>query len=160
MQQIDGAQIGYESGRIIRWRIDRSILGKSQVRSKGNHSTLTLTSAILVDSEPAREGISCCVRQSSWESVGGDVATEDGSIYPATYAVHRLHLAIVWVRGQLLLWNYKKITVVSWIQTTSHEFSQLIHTSGNSSIFVLYDSRGFPFTIVLDQVHRIHPGGT
>lgn len=91
-------------------------LAKAKSEAKAiisNHATLTLTSAILVDSEPAREGISCFVRQSSWKSVGGDVATEDGSIYPATYAVHRLHdLAIVWVRGQLLLWNYKKSTVV------------------------------------------------
>ena len=47
------------------------------------------SSSILVDSKPAREGISCHVRQCTWKSVG-KLETEDGTFYTATYCVPRL----------------------------------------------------------------------
>ena len=84
----------------------------------------------------------------------GELETEDGTFCTATYAIPRLSLTVVWVRGSLLIWNYRESKVVHWVNKPSHEHchEELIHTSDSSSIFVLYSNS--------DNVKEMKQGGT
>lgn len=165
---VDAANIWYSN--LMKTNADRSgedlamYMANAQAEASmimSNVTTKAAASGTLIDSEPAREGISCHVRQCTWKSVG-KLETEDGSVYTATYTVPRLFLTLVWVRDKLLIWDYRESKVVQWVQKPNSEYGheKLIHTSDNSSIFVLYSNSGCPFIILLDNVKGMRQGGT
>ena len=123
----------------------------------------------IIDGGSAREGFFHPVRQASWKSVG-ELADAEGSINPTTFAVPRLNIALIYVRGQLLIWNYKDSKVIQWIKVSSGvvkrsgdtfngHWVELIDTEAGT-LFVYYPQKCAPCCILLDGVHNLEQGAT
>lgn len=125
-------------------------------------TTPTTAQATIIDGGSALEGFSHPVRQASWKSVG-ELADAEGSINPTTFAVPRLNIALIYVRGQLLIWNYKDSKVIQWIEIKkdcSH-WAELFDTEAGT-LFVYYPRSRLhtPIPILLDNVHMLEQGAT
>lgn len=118
----NGDSVTVTNPEVERWRVEAVTL-QPEIKAlvEANSKTIVtdsekeaaLLGQVVIGSRPSP--LKCALEKASWKQVG-DCRDADGDARNSVHIIPRLRWAIIWVRNELLIWDYCNSRVVHWLK--------------------------------------------